>query len=170
MKVVEPLEKMVDYKEVEKCKSQVVILGLHKDIHKYKQGPNFIGVIFNPERRKERWSYRKNIAFFTAALDLKKTMIIVSDLDKVFGDESDRMLKNGRKKIIIDELLWLCDNQYTFAKADNIVIAKPSKSTHRPTIVNYRHFSYNYRLGRLKTIMSKLHIGKGVDCCQKIVL
>lgn len=152
---IQPLEKMIDYTEVFNSDSKCVILGLHADISKYKKGTNFIGIIFNPERRKERWSYRKNIAFFTAALDLKKTMILVSDINKIYDDESSRMNKKGRKKIIIDEILWMDDNNYQFSKVDNIIVCKPSKCSCN-TIVNYRHFSYTYRLNRLTSIIKKI--------------
>lgn len=169
-KKAEEITSMPDYNEVKNCKSKCVVFGLHNDINKYKKGNNFVGVIFNPERRKERWSYRKNIAFFTAAMDFNKTLIMVSDIRKIYDDEYERMNKNGRKKIIVDELLWMHDNGYTFHKADNIIIASPSK-THNGkfSIINYRKFSYNYRLARLSSIIENLNSTKCVDSFQPII-
>lgn len=159
---VDKLKKMHDFKEVNECKSDCVIFGLFNDVKQYTNNPNFRGIIFNPERRREKWTYKKNVAFFVSAAINRKTMIIVSDLSKVYDDEYTRMKSKGRRKILVDEILWMLDNGYQLSVVRNIIVAKPppvtssdaNEKAHHIKITDYRKFTFNFRLSRLKAIMN----------------
>lgn len=155
---VDKLKKMRDFKEVSNSKSDCVIFGLKNDMKQYTCNPNFKGIIFNPERRREKWTYKKNVAFFVSAAIKRKTMIIVSDLHKVYEDEYTRMKIKGRRKIIIDEILWILDNNYELTKVKNILVAKPIPTDPPPQvkITDYRKFTFNFRLSKLKTLMNTI--------------
>jgi len=126
-----------DYQEAfQNADKEYVFIGHPDDLEEYKQdiyynqeASQYFGCALLPERRQEEWNYEKNKAFFAGAIDAKRSMLLISNIEhfKVGGTT-------------VDELFWLQDNGYEFRLLQENplqTLAIPTNVSDNPQIRDY---------------------------------
>ncbi|MBX3709102.1 MAG: hypothetical protein KIT56_00690 [Gammaproteobacteria bacterium] len=128
----------------------------HDDIKIKGEASVYIGRVLWPQRVARGytiWSYEINMAFWAGIIDQKRSLLLLTDIKQY-------PKKNGEKSGTISELLWLQDNEYTFAPNPNdpmTTYCYPPKDASTPSvIIDYRFVNSNDSLNRVRKLRDEV--------------